>query len=85
MCLIRAAVTFALQPAFATYRGIKRLHLVRLDYARCREQLEQILEAANWAPTHNRTEPWRFTVLGRNAQDHMVDLTLTVRHRAIHA
>ncbi len=25
--------------------------------------LEQILEAANWAPTHKRTEPWRFKVL----------------------
>jgi len=25
-------------------------------------ELEQILEAANWAPTHKRTEPWRFKV-----------------------
>ena len=24
--------------------------------------LEQMLEAANWAPSHGRTEPWRFTV-----------------------
>ena len=24
--------------------------------------LEQMLEAANWAPSHERTEPWRFTV-----------------------
>ena len=51
----------------------------------CREQLEQILEAANWAPTHNRTEPWRFTVLGRDAQDQMVDLTLTVSRGAVYA
>ncbi len=28
-----------------------------------RETLEKILEAANWAPTHRRTEPWRFKVL----------------------
>jgi nitroreductase len=27
-----------------------------------REIVEQILENANWAPTHGRTEPWRFTV-----------------------
>src|SRR5690625_2274147 len=27
-----------------------------------REEIESILEAANWAPTHRRTEPWRFTV-----------------------
>jgi nitroreductase len=26
------------------------------------EQLKEILELANWAPTHGRTEPWRFIV-----------------------
>lgn len=26
-------------------------------------ELQQILEAANWAPTHKKTEPWRFKVL----------------------
>lgn len=25
--------------------------------------VEQLLEAANWAPTHAKTEPWRFKVL----------------------
>ena len=28
-----------------------------------KETIEQILEAANWAPTHKKTEPWRFKVL----------------------
>lgn len=28
-----------------------------------REVIERILEAATWAPTHHRTEPWRFFVL----------------------
>jgi nitroreductase len=27
-----------------------------------RENIEQILENANWAPTHRLTEPWRFKV-----------------------
>jgi nitroreductase len=27
-----------------------------------KEIIEQLLENANWAPTHGRTEPWRFTV-----------------------
>lgn len=27
-----------------------------------REVIEQLLEDANWAPTHRRTEPWRFRV-----------------------
>lgn len=26
-------------------------------------EIKQLLEAANWAPTHRRTEPWRFKVL----------------------
>ncbi len=26
-------------------------------------ELESLLEAANWAPTHERTEPWRFVVI----------------------
>lgn len=25
--------------------------------------IEKILEAANWAPTHKKTEPWRFKVM----------------------
>ncbi|MEZ2416144.1 nitroreductase [Muriicola sp. E247] len=28
-----------------------------------KEVVERILEAANWAPTHRKTEPWRFKVL----------------------
>lgn len=28
-----------------------------------RSIIEKILEAANWAPTHRKTEPWRFKVI----------------------
>ncbi|WP_121668074.1 nitroreductase family protein [Mesonia aquimarina] len=28
-----------------------------------KEAIEKILEAANWAPTHRKTEPWRFKVV----------------------
>ncbi len=28
-----------------------------------KSDIEKILEAANWAPTHKKTEPWRFKVL----------------------
>ena len=28
-----------------------------------RAEVEQFLEAANWAPTHGRTEPWRYVVI----------------------
>ena len=30
--------------------------------------LNEILEAANWAPTHKRTEPWRFRIFYGNSQ-----------------
>lgn len=29
-----------------------------------REQLEELLELAGWAPNHNLTVPWRFRVIG---------------------
>ena len=38
-----------------------------------RETLEKILEAANWAPTHKRTEPWRFKVLSGERKDRLGD------------
>ncbi|GGD90523.1 nitroreductase family protein [Planktosalinus lacus] len=28
-----------------------------------KKEIQHIIEAANWAPTHKRTEPWRFKVL----------------------
>lgn len=31
--------------------------------------IEKILEAANWAPTHKKTEPWRFKVLMGKAKE----------------
>ena len=33
------------------------------DQAIDKEILLKILEAANWAPTHRRTEPWRFKIV----------------------
>ncbi len=32
-----------------------------------REQLEELLELARWAPNHHLTQPWRFRVLGPGA------------------
>lgn len=36
-----------------------------------RETIEKILEAANWAPTHKRTEPWRFKVIQGGARERL--------------
>merc|ERR1719318_2489630 len=40
-----------------------------------REEVELVLEAANWAPTHHKTEPWRYTVVqGREAISEYLDM-----------
>ena len=31
--------------------------------------IEKVLEAANWAPTHKKTEPWRFRVMQGEIQE----------------
>ncbi len=33
-----------------------------------KKDIERILEAANWAPNHKKTEPWRFKVLQGDSQ-----------------
>lgn len=34
-----------------------------------REELEELIELASWAPNHRLTEPWQFTVLIGEARD----------------
>ncbi len=36
-----------------------------------KEEILRILEAANWAPTHRRTEPWRFKVFCGEAKQRL--------------
>lgn len=38
-----------------------------------KEVLESILEAANWAPTHRKTEPWRFKIFQGEARQKIAD------------
>lgn len=38
-----------------------------------RELIQQMLENANWAPTHRRTEPWRFQVFRGPARLRLAD------------
>lgn len=40
------------------------------------EELDLILESANWAPNHKRTEPWRFFVLEGEALNRFADFML---------
>ena len=36
-----------------------------------KETIEKILETANWAPTHKKTEPWRFKVMQGEKLEHL--------------
>jgi nitroreductase len=36
-----------------------------------REQIEELLELARWAPNHNLTAPWRFRVIGSGALERL--------------
>jgi nitroreductase len=51
------------QIVFDAIRDRRSMGLSRLKDAPVEHALiEQVLEAANWAPSHGDTEPWRFTV-----------------------
>lgn len=47
-----------------------------------RATIEGMLEAANWAPTHGRTEPWRFVVLSEDGLQTMIKITDQVMQSA---
>ena len=40
------------------------------------EVIEQLLENANWAPNHKKTEPWRFIVFGGEGKKELADYLL---------
>lgn len=43
-----------------------------------REVIENMLENANWAPTHKFTEPWRFTVFSGNGIKELAEFQSTM-------
>ena len=36
-----------------------------------KSEIEKILESANWAPTHKKTEPWRFKVFLEKSKEEL--------------
>ena len=45
----------------------RRTHKAFAPEPVAREQLDELLELARWAPNHHLTNPWRFRVLGPQA------------------
>ena len=50
--------------------GLSRLKPDPVD----RKLIERMLEAANWAPSHGDTEPWRFTVFAGEGRETLAEL-----------
>lgn len=46
-----------------------------------REQLDELFEAARWAPNHKLTQPWRFRVLGERAKNALKEVAAEVAVR----
>jgi len=49
----------------------RRTHKAFGPEALSREQIEELLELARWAPNHHLTAPWRFRVLGPQALERL--------------
>ena len=50
-----------------------------IDKPIAKSDIEKILKAANWAPTHRKTEPWRFKVL-RGESKEKLGLFLSLKY-----
>jgi nitroreductase len=49
----------------------RRTHKAFGPEALSRDQIEQLLELARWAPNHHLTAPWRFRVVGPQARERL--------------
>ena len=49
----------------------RRTHKAFGPEALSREQIDELLELARWAPNHHLTAPWRFRVVGRQALERL--------------
>lgn len=49
------------------------------------ETIQQLLENANWAPNHKKTEPWRFKVYSGAAKNHLASQIYSVLKKQIDA
>lgn len=52
----------------------RRTHKAFGDRALGREEIEELLELARWAPNHHLTAPWRFRVVGPRALARLKDV-----------
>lgn len=51
----------------------RTIHCYKTDLD-ARDQLDEVIDLARWAPNHHLTQPWHFYVLGKKTAYSMVDL-----------
>lgn len=69
-----AIITPEIETLMAAIKNRRSLGLARLKPDNVdRELIETLLEAANWAPSHDETEPWRFTVFAGDSRQALSD------------
>ena len=63
------------------FEGIKNRRTVKPDRYSGNKindiHIEQMLEAAHWAPTHGHTEPWQFVVFTEEGKERLYDFLKT--------
>jgi len=57
-----------LNPVIDAIRSRRTVKKIEPDRPVAKAQLEMVMEAATWAPTHHMTEPWRFVVVEGEAR-----------------
>ncbi|ULL19961.1 nitroreductase [Paenibacillus sp. H1-7] len=62
-------LSMSLGEAIAGRRSIGRVKQDPVD----KQQIEALLDAANWAPSHHATEPWRFFVMTGGGRQKLAD------------
>lgn len=67
---VGSEVTMDVLEAIRTRRSIGKVGPERPP----KELIEHVLEAATWAPTHHKTQPWRFFVLTGRAREALGDV-----------
>jgi nitroreductase len=67
-------------PVVEVFEAIRRRRSLKPENLKTdpvdRALLEQLFEAANWAPSHGLTEPWRFVVFQGDARRALVDVVI---------
>src|SRR5215217_4904957 len=82
---VTESATQADRPLLDTLAAIRKRRAIKeyLDTPIPKEWIEELLDAAHWAPNHHLTHPWRFHVFTGEGRERLVSARqAAVRHAA---